>query len=113
MTALSVEDIIGGQPRFRTKDVDYGDGLKFKLHSFDEPTFREAMRELSEGEGDKEEYFYTLAMRAITGQHFEPTPEQIAGFRKNLDKGVPEALVRDWIAFNSGAQTLADAAKKS
>jgi len=52
-------------------------------------------------------------MRAITGQQFQPSPDQIREFRTKLDKGVIESLVRDWIAFNSGAENLAAAAKKS
>ena len=114
--ALSLDDVLSGAPRFRTKDVDYGSGLKFKLHSFDAPTFQEVMsqiRDETHSKDDKEDFYVSLAMRAISGQQFDPSPEQIKAFSAKLDKGVIQSLVTDWVAFNSGAEDLAAAAKKS
>ncbi len=113
---LSLDDVLDGEFRFRTKTVDYGNGISFDLHSFDAPAFKQAMVEL----GDRgaatdggEDYCVSLAMRAIGGQKLQPSPDQIAAFKRKLDKGVIEAVMLDWIKFNRGAENLAEAAKKS
>jgi hypothetical protein len=113
--ALTVDDIIASErPRFRTRLVDYGDGLEFTLHTFDADSFHGiAKRIRDEAIEVSEDEYAAIAMRAISGQHFQPSPEQIAGFRAKLDKGVLQSLVMDWLRLNSGAENLADAAKKS
>ena len=112
--SLAIDEVLKGEFRFRTKQVDYGDGLVFNLHSFDADTYQELMERLSDPE-----HIPTLddctavVMRAIEGQQFDPTEEQIAAFKAKLDLGTIQAIYHDWIMFNGGAQNLADAAKKS
>lgn len=110
---LSVEDIIAGKPRFRTKLVNYGNDLQFTLHTFDADSYVEEMKRIRGDMELSDNEFAAVAMRAITGQHYQPTAEQAAEFRKRLDKGVVQSILCDWIALNNGAENLADAAKKS
>lgn len=112
--ALTVDDILTGKPRFRTKTVNYGNGLQFDLQTFDVDSFREVMNRMADKDVELSETDYTIiAMRAISGPHYEPSQAQADQFRANVDKGVLEAILRDWIVFNNGAENLADAAKKS
>jgi hypothetical protein len=111
--ALTLDDVLGGEPRFRTKLVDYGNDISFTLHAFDADEFQKVATELTGDQKNNDDYAVALSMRAISGQDFEPDSVAIAKFRTRLDKGVIEAILLDWVAFNRGAENLADAAKKS
>jgi len=119
--ALSVDDLLIGAPRLRTKSVNYGPGLDFHLHSFSAGVYRNEMLRLSESEdnatdddsGMYDEVVIRLAMKLISGENFEATPEQVIAFREKLDEGVIRSIVHDGLDFNRGADDLAEAAKKS
>jgi len=112
---LSLDDILNSPPRFRTKEVDYGNGLKFELHTFDADAFKEVAEKLADNDGSpvSDDDCTGFVIRAIEGQDCKPTPEQIASFRSKIDKGVIQSLMLDWMALNRGAEDLAEAAKKS
>lgn len=113
--SLNLEDILGGAVRTRKKEVDYGDGLKFELCTFDADSFQEIAARLADNTDSPvlDEEVTSFVIRAIEGQDFKPTPEQISSFRSKVDKGVIQSLMLDWLALNRGAEDLAEAAKKS
>jgi len=127
--ALSVDDLLIGAPRLRTKSVNYGPGLDFELHSFTAIAYQQEAQKLAQsssdgesedalygaidGSGVKDDVVVRLAMRLIEGEDFEATDEQVLAFREKLDPGVIRSIVSDGLAFNRGADNLAEAAKKS
>jgi hypothetical protein len=110
---LRLDQVLADAPRCRAKRVDYGNGLVFELKAFTAEAYKEVAESFSYKEKNTDRDRIALAIRAIEGQDCEPTDDQIKGFVRKLDKGVIERLALDWLAFNRGAEDLAQAAKKS
>lgn len=112
--ALSLAEILAGEPRLRSKIFDYGNGLQFEIKSFSAAAFREMaveMQEHAQDEGD--DHSVSIAIRFIEGEDYRPTSDEIKTFRENIDLGVIQRLVIDGLHFNRGAEDIAAAAKKS
>ena len=112
--ALTLEDILSGKPRMRSKVVDYGNGLQFEIKSLSAAAFRQMAKEMSEHEDDEDDdYTVGVAIKFIKGENHHPTSDEIKAFREMLDLGVIQRLVIDGLNFNRGAEDIAAAAKKS
>ena len=114
---ITLEDIVSGKPRIRTKTVNYGDGLVFEIKTFTAAAFQDMFAEMSARNQDDvdggDDFSAEVAIRFIEGQDCKPTKSQIDAFKNNLDVGVIQKLVVDGIRFNGGAEDIAAAAKKS
>ena len=117
--ALSVSDLLAGAPRLRTKAVNYGPGLDFELHSFTADVYDREIAKLADAEPGEsqdeieDEAVIRLAMKLIDGEGFDASDEQVRAFSEKLDFGVIRAIVSDGLEFNRGAESMAEAAKKS